>query len=71
MNNAARLPEHLYSDQSTVANKNLSPRLSIRQQDLFTAAQRHILGKTTLSATRAGSLLNQPAGNQSFKSAIL
>lgn len=35
MNNAAHLPEHLYSNQSTVANKNLSARLSIRQQDLL------------------------------------
>lgn len=54
MNNAARLPEHLYANQSTVANKNLSARLPIGQQDLFTAAQRHI-GKTTLSATKTGS----------------
>lgn len=55
MNNAARLPEHLYSNQSTVANKNLSARLSVRQQDLYAAAQRHTLGKTTLSAPKAGS----------------
>lgn len=64
MNNAGHSPEHLYSNPSTAANKNLSARLSVRQQDPFTAAQRHTLGKTTLSATLAGSLLNQPAGNQ-------
>lgn len=64
MNNAERPPEHLYSNQSTAANKNLSARLSAGQWDPFAAALRDVLGKTTLSATLAGSLSAKPAGNQ-------